>query len=112
MRFLGRRSVLLGRLLCFWAKFHRRLAEYLLEEGIRHFGGQHCLVFVLMDLQAVEGGLHVRVGTTAVHRDIERFEESEKGVHAIGETAGLGFAMGEDLRPQVDIVEWLRRRNR
>ena len=70
-RLLGRRSLLLGRLLCVWPQFHGRLAEHFLKEGVWYLRSQHRLVFLLMDFQAVKGSLHIRIGPPAIHRNIE-----------------------------------------
>ena len=68
------------RLRCFWAEVDRRVADNLLEKSKGNAGGEQSFVLVLLHGEAVEGFLDVRVGATAVERDVEGLEQREKSV--------------------------------
>src|SRR5260370_11471394 len=73
-----------------------------LDESWRHRGGENRAISGLLDFEAVEKRLYIRIRTVRAHAAFGGMKEAEKGGGLLGECVPVGLTVGESFRPQLE----------
>src|SRR5229473_223300 len=76
-----------------------------LDESWRHGGGENRAISGLLDFEAVEKRLYIRIRTVRADAAFGGMKEAEKGGGLLGDGVRVGLTVGEGFRPQVESAE-------
>src|SRR6266700_537751 len=100
-----------GLLTRFGAHFRRYLGDDLSNKLCRHGRSEHSAVFLLLDFQAAQCFLDIRIGSLSGNRDLGRLKDCEKRIDLDGQLLrGLGIA-SECFRLEMHCAMITYRRN-
>src|SRR5713226_8270041 len=83
----------------------RLLLERSGGRGGRHGGGENRAISGLLDFEAVEKRLYIRIRTVRADAAFGGMKEAEKGGGLLGDGVRVGLTVGEGFRPQVESAE-------